>query len=1058
MANKVLLKKSSVSSKVPLTTDLDYGELALNYQDEKLYFKNASNSIKHFKVTQETLTIGTGLSGISYNGTAAVTIAIDNTVATLDGIQTLTNKTLTSPDINGGTADALTSLSVRDTSAAFDVSIGATSSTALTGARSLTLDVDNGSRSIKLGGNLTLANNFTTAGNFALTLTTTGATNVTLPTTGTLATTGNLSQFASTTSAQLAGVISDETGSGVLVFGTSPTITTSIVAGSASMDVFNTTATTVNAFGAATTLSIGAATGTLTLNNASVVISGNLTVNGTTTTINATTISVDDKNIELGSVASPSDTTADGGGITLKGATDKTFNWVDATDAWTSSEHLNLATGKAYYINGTSVLSATTLGSGVTGSSLTSVGTISTGTWQGTAIAGQYGGTGVNNSGKTITLGGNLTTSGAFATTLTVTAATNVTLPTTGTLATLAGSESLTNKKLGSLTTNGIVTTSNSDGTLSVTATTGSGNVVLATSPTISGGSITGLTGLAIRDTSAAFDVTLAATSSTALTAGRTVTLDVVNAARTVKLAGNIDIANNFTTAGNFALTLTTTAATNVTLPTTGTLATRAGTESLSNKTLDITTTSFANVDLTKINFAFPASVGPGTVITITSPTSSTTLPLATQPITFSGLTAARTYTLPDANSTLVASTVTTLSSLASVGTITTGTWNATDIALGAGGTNASLTAVNGGVVYSTASAMAITSAGTAGQALVSAGAAAPVWTTLTLENIPDAWVKRSVKTATTANITLSAPQTIDGISVVAGDRVLVKDQTAAAENGIYIVAAGAWTRAADADSASELAGAQVAVDQGTANGGSTWDTDFKSTDTLGTTAMSWNIIIDSGRLVTAGATTTPAAVRYNGTTATAGQFYGGTTTPTGTTRLNYGGYFYPTFINLSGSSDTSTAATHYYVETGSDGFVRPKTLANVQTEIVTNAVLLARHAAGAFGYTTGAGGTVTQATSRTTAVTLNEYCGTITLFSTTTTAGQSTSFTFTNSTIAAGDRLILNHVSGGTLGAYNFACSTAAGSATISVYTPLAQGTAAAPVIGFVVVKAVTA
>jgi hypothetical protein len=107
-----------------------------------------------------------------------------------------------------------------------------------------------------------------------------------------------------------------------------------------------------------------------------VIIKGNLQVDGTTTTINSTTLTVDDKNIELASVASPTDTTADGAGITIKGATDKTLNWVDATDAWTSSEHLNLLTGKEYYINGTSVLSGTTLGSGVTASSLTSVGTL----------------------------------------------------------------------------------------------------------------------------------------------------------------------------------------------------------------------------------------------------------------------------------------------------------------------------------------------------------------------------------------------------------------------------------------------------------------------------------------------------------------------------------------------------------------------------------------------------------------------------------------------------------------------------------------------------------
>ena len=101
-------------------------------------------------------------------------------------------------------------------------------------------------------------------------------------------------------------------------------------------------------------------TGTGNINiTGNLTISGDLTVNGTTTTINSTTISVDDKNIELGSVASPSDTTADGGGITLKGSTDHTFNWVNSTDAWTSSEHINLTSGKEYKINGTSLKDVT---------------------------------------------------------------------------------------------------------------------------------------------------------------------------------------------------------------------------------------------------------------------------------------------------------------------------------------------------------------------------------------------------------------------------------------------------------------------------------------------------------------------------------------------------------------------------------------------------------------------------------------------------------------------------------------------------------------------------
>ena len=82
-------------------------------------------------------------------------------------------------------------------------------------------------------------------------------------------------------------------------------------------------------------------------------ISGNLTVNGTTTNINSTNLVVEDKNIVLADVETPTDITADGGGLTLKGATDKTFNWVDATDAWTSSEHINLVSGKSLYLNGT---------------------------------------------------------------------------------------------------------------------------------------------------------------------------------------------------------------------------------------------------------------------------------------------------------------------------------------------------------------------------------------------------------------------------------------------------------------------------------------------------------------------------------------------------------------------------------------------------------------------------------------------------------------------------------------------------------------------------------
>ena len=166
-------------------------------------------------------------------------------------------------------------------------------------------------------------------------------------------------------------------------------------------------------------------TGVGTFDN-NVIIQGDLTVNGTTTTIDTTTLVVEDKNIELGSVATPTDVTADGGGITLKGATDKTINWVDSTDAWTFSEHINIASGKEFRIAGTKVLDATSLGSAVVTSSLTSVGTIATGVWNGTTIAVSSGGTGQTSYTNGQLLIGN--TTGNTLSKATLTAGSNITI------------------------------------------------------------------------------------------------------------------------------------------------------------------------------------------------------------------------------------------------------------------------------------------------------------------------------------------------------------------------------------------------------------------------------------------------------------------------------------------------------------------------------------------------------------------------------------------------------------------------------------------------------
>jgi len=96
-------------------------------------------------------------------------------------------------------------------------------------------------------------------------------------------------------------------------------------------------------------------------------IDGNLTVSGNIVSIDTQTLVVEDVNIELGNVSSPSNTTANGGGITLKGTTDKTFVWSNATQSWTSSENINLAAGKNIAVNGVSIFSNGTFQGNFTG-------------------------------------------------------------------------------------------------------------------------------------------------------------------------------------------------------------------------------------------------------------------------------------------------------------------------------------------------------------------------------------------------------------------------------------------------------------------------------------------------------------------------------------------------------------------------------------------------------------------------------------------------------------------------------------------------------------------
>ena len=135
-------------------------------------------------------------------------------------------------------------------------------------------------------------------------------------------------------------------------------------------------------------------------------VGGNLTIDGTTTTVNTATMTIDDPNIELGSTVSPTDTTANNGGITLKGTTDKTINWVQSTGNWTFNQNVDLIQGKEFRIENAQVLSKIKLGDTVaTANGLTSIGTLGSLTVTGDVNLGSISA----NGALSITAGGLIT-------------------------------------------------------------------------------------------------------------------------------------------------------------------------------------------------------------------------------------------------------------------------------------------------------------------------------------------------------------------------------------------------------------------------------------------------------------------------------------------------------------------------------------------------------------------------------------------------------------------------------------------------------------------------
>lgn len=363
MANTIRIKRRATGN-VGSPTSLENAELAFNEVDDTLYYGKGSGGVGGTATTVEA--IGGKGSFLSLSGTQSVTgdktfsgvvivptptanthaatkLYVDTAVGGVSTTFTVAGDTGTSQTITTG-ADTLT------------ISGGTGLSSVSSATDTVTLNLDNTTVVASSYGNASTVGSFTVDAQGRLT----SASNSAISITG-----SQISDLGTATVTSITGTSNEVTVSGT---GSGPW----------------TGAVTI---GLPDDVTIG---NTLT-------VTGDLVVNGNTTTLNTSTLVVEDKNIVLANVATPTDITADGAGISVLGATTKTFNWIDATDAWTSSEDLNLLSGKIFEINGVSVLSNTTLGSGILYSSLTTLGTIATGVWNGSVIGAVYGGTGLSS-------------------------------------------------------------------------------------------------------------------------------------------------------------------------------------------------------------------------------------------------------------------------------------------------------------------------------------------------------------------------------------------------------------------------------------------------------------------------------------------------------------------------------------------------------------------------------------------------------------------------------------------------------------------------------------
>jgi len=478
-----------------------------------LTIKDDANTTDNLDISTDTLTFagGTGLTSVVTNNT--VTFNIDNTVATLSGNEILTNKTIngTNNTLSSIGNNSLTNSSIKfvdDTSTQSNISLGQTlkisggeaidttisgntitiaaenatsSNKGVATFNTASFDVTVGDVTIKSSGisNSQLAGSITnnkllnssinisddtssvTSISLGETLKISGDTGITATISGDTInidldnTSVNPNTYGS--SSQVPVITIDQQGRITSASNSSIATSLTIRDGTSTTDSVNLLTDNLTFLGTSNEIEVSVSNNTVTFGLPNdVTITGNLTVSGTTTNINTTNLLVEDKNIVLGDVTTPSDTTADGGGITLKGLSDKTFNWLDTTDSWTSSEHLNLLSGKDFKINATTVLSSTqvlgkTLPSGtvlgttdaqvITNKDLTSL----TNTFPSIKISDDTSTLSNINLGETLKFSGG---TGIDA----VVSQDTVTINIDNTVTTNSGSQSLTNKNLTSLT------------------------------------------------------------------------------------------------------------------------------------------------------------------------------------------------------------------------------------------------------------------------------------------------------------------------------------------------------------------------------------------------------------------------------------------------------------------------------------------------------------------------------------------------------------------------------------------------------------------------------